>query len=110
MFFFSRRFQMFLTPQKILSTQFLTSHVPYDKCSGPKPINTKKTPIGLIGVVLVAFTDQPKIRFNNTTVLIKHSKKWWSYSLCTCLLPNKEIPNMDIHYIPLQLNKDIHNL
>ena len=26
---------------------------PYDKCSGPKPINTKKTPIGLIGVVLI---------------------------------------------------------
>ena len=42
MFFFGRRFDMFLTPQKILSTQFLTSHVPYDKCSGPKPINIKK--------------------------------------------------------------------
>ena len=53
MFFFSPRFDMFLTPQKILSTRFLTSHVPYDKCSGPKPINTKKTPIGLIGVVLI---------------------------------------------------------
>ena len=53
MFFFSRRFDMFLKPQKILSTQFLTSHVPYDKCLGPKPINTKKTPIGLIGVVLI---------------------------------------------------------
>ena len=41
MFFFSRRFDMFLTPQKILSTHFLTSHVPYDKCSGPKPINCR---------------------------------------------------------------------
>ena len=47
MFFFSRRFDMFLTPQNVLNTQFLTSHVPYDKCSGPKPINTKKTSIAL---------------------------------------------------------------
>ena len=53
MFFFSRRFDMFLTPQKVLSTQFLTSQVPYDKCSGPKPINPKKTPIGLKGGVLI---------------------------------------------------------
>ena len=34
-------------------SQFLTSHVPYDKCSGPKPINTKKTSIALKGVVLI---------------------------------------------------------
>ena len=53
MFFFSRRFDMFLTPEKTLSTQFLTSNVPYEKCSGPKPINTKKTPISLVGVVLI---------------------------------------------------------
>ena len=51
-FFFSRRFHMFLTPQKILSTQFLALHVPYDKCLEPKPINAKKTPFGLIGLVL----------------------------------------------------------
>ena len=42
MFFFSRRFDMFLTPQKILSTQILTSHVSYEKCSGPKVIKNKK--------------------------------------------------------------------
>ena len=53
MFFFSRRFDMFLTPQKTLSTHFLTLHVPYDKRSGPKLINTKKTPIGLIDVILI---------------------------------------------------------
>ena len=57
----------------------------------------------------VAYTDQPENRFNNTTVLIQHSK-WSLFLLNTCLLPNKETPNMDIHYIPLQLNKDIHNL
>ena len=53
MFFFSRRFDMFLTPQKVLSTQFLTSHAPYDKCSGLKPIITKKTSIGLKGVFFI---------------------------------------------------------
>ena len=55
----------------------------------------------------VAYTDQPETRFNNTTVLIQHSK-WWSFSLSTCSLPNKEIPNMDIHYTKCQ-NKLHHN-
>ena len=44
---------MFHTPQKILRTQFHTSHKRYDKCLGLKLINTKKKPIGLLGVVLI---------------------------------------------------------
>ena len=60
---------------------------------------TPGTAVHMLYDIAVAFTDQPKTRFNNTTVLIKHPKQWWSYSLCTCLPPNKEIPNMDIHYI-----------
>ena len=49
---------------------------------------------------IVAYTDQPETRFNNTTVLIQHSK-WWSFSLSICSLPNKETQNMDIHYLDL---------
>lgn len=33
-----------------------------------------------------------------------------SPALSTCSLPNKEVPNMDIHYIPPQLNKDFHKI
>ena len=52
MLFFGRRFDMFHTPKKILSTLH-TSHIGYDKCLGLKPINTKKEPIGLLGVVVI---------------------------------------------------------
>ena len=53
MLFFGRWFDMFHTPQKVLSTQFHTSHIGYDKCLGLKLINTKKEPIGLLGVVFI---------------------------------------------------------
>ena len=49
----NKELQCFFFSQKTLSTQFLTSHLRYDKYPGPKLINTKKTPIGLIGVVLI---------------------------------------------------------
>ena len=43
----------FTLPKILISTQFLTSHIRYDKCSELKLINTKKKPIGLLGEVLI---------------------------------------------------------
>ena len=48
-------------------------------------------------LVSVAYVDHPETRFNNPTVLMLHLR-WRPFSLSTCSLPNKEIPNMDIHY------------
>ena len=61
------------------------------KFGAQKPTNKLKQHVSLL------YTDQPETRLNDTTVLIQHSK-WCSFSLSTCSLPNKEIPNMDIHY------------